>query len=199
LMEDVEFLTDLLSFVEPLIGPGRINSLSQVLLKLTSPGVPDIYQGNELWDLSLVDPDNRRPVNYSVRRKLLEDMSRRSTPEEIIRRAEEGMPKLWVTRQTLQLRKRQPHWFGVDGDYSPIEAKGTKAEHVIAFSRGNGCVAVAPRLPLKLGKEWRDTSIELPRGHWINEFTGEELEGGLAMLGNLLNRFPVALLSNGTT
>jgi (1->4)-alpha-D-glucan 1-alpha-D-glucosylmutase len=197
LLEDAEFVSDMLGFVEPLIGPGRINSLSQALIKLTAPGVPDIYQGNELWDMSLVDPDNRRPVDYEVRREMLADLLRSPTPEEIIHRSEQGMPKLWVTRQALQLRKRRPELFGPEGTYRPIEATGAKADHVVAFVRGDGCVTVAPRLPLKLGGNWGDTAIDLPEGRWTDELTGEGVEGGRTGVGDLLARFPVALLSRG--
>jgi (1->4)-alpha-D-glucan 1-alpha-D-glucosylmutase len=194
LMEDPEFLGDMLGFVEPLIGPGRINSLAQVLLKLTSPGVPDIYQGNELWDMSLVDPDNRRAVDYATRRQLLDDLSGRLTPEAIIRRSEEGLPKLWVTRQALHLRRSRPELFGPLGDYSPIEAIGARSDHVVAYARGGECVAVAPRLPLKLGGDWADTSIAIPEGRWTNLLTADAVEGGESRIAQLLARFPVALL-----
>ena len=195
ILEDTEFLTDLLVFVEPLVGSGRINSLSQALLKLTSPGVPDIYQGNELWDMSLVDPDNRRPVDYLARRKLLGALIPNVTPEEIIRRSEEGLPKLWVTKQALKFRREQPQLFGAEGDYQPIDATGEKAAHVVAYSRGGGCLVVAPRLPMKLGKGWGDTTIEIPDGSWDNLLTDENIGGGPAKLASLLGRFPVALLS----
>jgi (1->4)-alpha-D-glucan 1-alpha-D-glucosylmutase len=195
ILADREFMKDFLEFVEPLIGLGYLNSLSQVLLKLTAPGVPDIYQGNELWDLSLVDPDNRRAVDYGVRRDLLADLNRRPTPEEIIRRTEEGLPKLWVTRQALQLRNRHPEWFGVDGAYRPIHAIGPKADHVVSFARGEGCITIALRLPLKLAGVWESTTIELPEGSWANQLTGESVGGGPVKLAEILARFPVALLS----
>jgi (1->4)-alpha-D-glucan 1-alpha-D-glucosylmutase len=194
ILEDREFLADLLGFVEPLIGPGRINSLSQALLKLTSPGVPDIYQGNELWDMSLVDPDNRRPVDYPARRKLLADLDLKPSPEEIIRRSEEGLPKLWVTRQALHFRRENPKLFGPEGSYEPIEAEGSKAGHFVSFSRGGRCVVIAPRLPLKLAGDWGDTSIIVPDGTWMNILTGEEVQGGRHPVARLLGRFPVALL-----
>ena len=197
ILEDHRFLADLLAFVEPLIGPGRVNSLSQALIKLTAPGVPDIYQGNELWDMSLVDPDNRRPVDYKVRRKLLDDLSRPMTPEEIIGRSEEGLPKLWLTTRVLRLRRDRPGLFGPDGDYVPLKAEGPKAEHVVAYRRGDGCVAVAPRLHLKLGGQWGDTAIDLPKGDWSNELTGENWPDGSTKLSDLLGRFPVAVLSRG--
>ena len=152
LLGDKEFVADLEGFVKPLIEPGRVNSLSQALIKLTAPGVPDIYQGNELWDMSLVDPDNRRPVDYSARRKLLADLSKTPSPEEILRRSDEGLPKLWVTRQALHFRRRRPELFGPEGDYRPIEARGAKADHVVAYSRGGGCVVVAPQAPAQAGR-----------------------------------------------
>jgi (1->4)-alpha-D-glucan 1-alpha-D-glucosylmutase len=95
--------TDLETFVKPLIEPGRVNSLAQTLIKLTAPGVPDFYQGTELWDLSLVDPDNRRPVDYALRRRLLSELDGMAA-EEIWRRIDEGLPKLWIIHQTLKLR-----------------------------------------------------------------------------------------------
>ena len=164
LLGDREFVADLEGFVEPLIEPGRVNSLSQALIKLTAPGVPDIYQGNELWDLSLVDPDNRRPVDYEVRRKLLAELAGGPTPEAILGRSDEGLPKLWLTRQALHLRRRRPELFGPEGDYTPIEAKGPKADHVVAFGRGDGCVTVAARLPLRLARRLGRDDPRPPRG-----------------------------------
>jgi len=195
LLGDREFIADLTRFTEPLIGPGRINSLSQVLLKLTSPGIPDIYQGNELWDMSLVDPDNRRPVNYAVRRQRLAELAGKLSPEEIMQRSEEGLPKLWVTRQALHLRRDRPELFGTDGDYRPIEARGSKADHVVAYSRGEGCMVVAPRLPIRLEGDWGETSLPIPVGRWSNILTGEFVSGGESKLAGLLARFPVGLLT----
>jgi len=97
-MEDNTFCADLEDFVARLVNPGRINSLAQTLIKLTAPGIPDIYQGTELWDLSLVDPDNRRPVDFAFRRRLLNEIGGLS-PEDILARMDEGLPKLWVIRQ----------------------------------------------------------------------------------------------------
>ena len=194
ILGDRGFVSDFLSFVEPLIGPGRINSLAQTLLKLTSPGVPDVYQGTELWDMSLVDPDNRQPVDYAVRRKLLAALDARPSPEEILRRTDEGLPKLWVTRQALHLRRDRPDLFGPNGAYQPIEPSGLKAAHVVAYGRGGGCVVVTPRLPIKLGGDWGDTAFAIPPGRWTNILTGEACEGGEAKVGRLLGRFPVALL-----
>ena len=196
ILGDRTFVDDLVGFVGPLIAPGRVNSLAQALLKLTSPGVPDIYQGNELWDMSLVDPDNRRPVDYDARRKLLAEVDARGmTPEEVLRRSDEGLPKLWVTKKALHFRRANPRLFGPEGDYEPIEAGGTKADHVVAYTRGGGCLVVAPRLPLRLGGDWGDTSIVVPGGAWSDLLTGEEIAGGEARVGRLLARFPVALLA----
>ena len=152
LLADGEFLADLKAFVGPLVEPGRVNSRAQTLIKVTAPGVPDIYQGTELWTLSLVVPDNRRPVDYETRRRLLAELEG-ATVESIVRRSDEGRTKLHLTRRALHLRRRRPEWFGPDGDYTPLEAEGPKAQHVVAFGRGRGpdCVAVAPRLPIRLG------------------------------------------------
>lgn len=187
------FLDDFEQFVGELVEPGRITSLSQVLLKLTSPGVPDIYQGTELWDLSLVDPDNRRPVDYDIRRKLLSELDQ-SSVEEILTRSDEGLPKLWMIQRALKVRRAYPNAFGTGGTYVPIEGQGGRAQHVIAFSRGEQVVTVAPRLVIKLQNNWEDTSVRIPEGTWKNELTGEELSGGTLHLSRVLARFPVALL-----
>ncbi|HKV10322.1 MAG TPA: malto-oligosyltrehalose synthase [Thermoanaerobaculia bacterium] len=194
-LEDRSFVADFEAFLAPLIEPGRITSLAQTLLKLTAPGVPDVYQGTELWDLSLVDPDNRRPVDYNLRRRLLADLEKGMTPEEILARMDEGLPKLWVIRQALHLRRRRPELFGPQGDYRPLAARGGKAGHAVAFQRGDGAIAVAPRRVIGLGGDWGDTALDLPAGPWRNELTGEEVEGNETRLADLLARFPVALLA----
>ena len=178
----------------PLVRLGWINSLAQMLLKLTAPGIPDIYQGTELWDLSLVDPDNRRPVDYDARPRQLGELDQ-TAPEEIWERAAEGLPKLWVTRQALRLRKKRPGAFGPKSSYRSITLKGRRAAHFIAFSRGEEILTVVPRLVLTLGSHWADTAFELPEGSWRNELTGESYPGGLVPLAKLLKGFPVALLS----
>jgi (1->4)-alpha-D-glucan 1-alpha-D-glucosylmutase len=192
---DRDFVTDLEGFVAPLVEPGRISSLAQVLLKLTAPGVPDTYQGTELWDLSLVDPDNRRPVDFELRRRLLRELEGGMTPEQILARMDEGLPKLWVIRQALHLRRRQPDWFGAEAGYFPLQARGAKAAHALAFARGRGVVAVVPRLLIGLGGDWGDTVLPLTEGRWRNELTGEDVPGGERRLADLLANFPVALLS----
>jgi (1->4)-alpha-D-glucan 1-alpha-D-glucosylmutase len=193
-LDNVEFVADLTSFVGPLVWPGRINALAQTLIKLTAPGVPDFYQGGELWNVTLVDPDNRRPVDYALRRRLLAEI-RGATVEQIMARADDGLPKLWLIRQALDLRRRQPRLFSTDGDYTPLRTVGVRSDHAVAFCRGSGAIAIAPRLSLKMGGDWSETAIDLPPGRWHNELTGDSVEGGEQPMANLLARFPVCLLS----
>jgi (1->4)-alpha-D-glucan 1-alpha-D-glucosylmutase len=165
-----------------------------VLLKLTAPGVPDFYQGSELWDLSLVDPDNRRPVDYDLRRRLLTELAAGLSPEAILARADEGLPKLWLIRQALHLRRRVPGLFGRGSTYRPLPVHGPWADHAVAYSRGEGMVTIAPRLVMRLGGDWAGTVVELPPGRFFDELTGEEVPGGRQPVADLLARFPVALL-----
>jgi (1->4)-alpha-D-glucan 1-alpha-D-glucosylmutase len=192
ILDDREFKADLETFVKPLIEPGRVNSLAQTLIKLTAPGVPDFYQGTELWDLSLVDPDNRRPVDYALRRRLLSELDG-MTAEEIWSRIDEGLPKLWIIRQTLKLR-RSRKLLEPESSYRPLVARGEKSAHVVAYTRGERIATVLPRLVIKLGAKWGDTTLELPEGRWRNAFTNETLNGGEIALAKLLKRFPVGLL-----
>jgi (1->4)-alpha-D-glucan 1-alpha-D-glucosylmutase len=195
-LHDPSFRGSVEEFVAPLVGPGRLNSLSQTVLKLAAPGVPDIYQGCELWDMSLVDPDNRRPVDYEVRRRLLADLDA-MRPAQILSRMAEGLPKLWVVRQALALRRREAAAFGPGepGRYRRLEAAGPRGAHVVAFSRGGRVAAVAPRLVLALQESgWGDTSLTLPEGRWTSHLDGAEV-AGTVRLRDLLARFPVALLS----
>ena len=193
IFDNSNFKAELENFTKPLIEPGRINSLAQTLLKLTAPGIPDFYQGTELWNLSLVDPDNRRPVDYALRRRLLAE-AKDMTPEEIWRRIDDGLPKLWVIRQTLKLR-RERRLCAPQDDYQPLTCRGAKSRHLVAFARGGRAITVVPRLVLKLGGSWNDTTVALPSGRWHNAFTGEMLKGGDLRVANLLRRFPVAFLS----
>lgn len=190
---DPAFTDDLARFVEPLLVPGWIGSLAQALLKLTSPGVPDVYQGTELWDLSLVDPDNRRPVDFDRRRELLA-VVRDADAEQVWERVADGAPKLYLTQKALDLRDRRPDLFDARSSYAALGIVGDKSRHAIAYVRGGGTVTVVPRLVLSLAGDWADTSVELPSGSWINVLTGEDLAGGRTSLTELLRRFPVALL-----
>lgn len=192
---DDAFRRDLQTFVEPLIVPGFLNSLSQTLIKLTAPGVPDFYQGTELWDFSLVDPDNRRPVDFERRRRLAAE-ARDLAPEIAMQRLDDGVPKLWLIRRVLHYRRMHPHAFDAPGDYRPLHAAGERKEHVIAFVHGVSAVTIAPRRPIGLKNGWGDTTLELPAGRWQNVLTGDVVSGGAASVSDLLARFPVALLSN---
>ena len=207
-MGDGEFQGELRSFVEPLLVPGWVNGLSQMLLMLTSPGVPDIYQGTELWDLSLVDPDNRRPVDFGLRRRVLERL-RRTKPPDLWAGAASGLPKMAVIQAVLGVRKRFPAVFARQSEYAPVEATGPAADHVIAFRRGRDVVAVAPRLGMGLSGgdpgHWRlapgrlsQTGIDLPPGRWLEEISLSEHEGVVPM-GDLLECLPVALLTRITS
>jgi (1->4)-alpha-D-glucan 1-alpha-D-glucosylmutase len=192
-MADKWFCSDLEAFVSDLVLPGRINSLAQTLLKLTAPGVPDIYQGTELWELSLVDPDNRRPVDFALRRSLLDEMGRLSL-EQILERMDEGLPKLWLIRRALHLRCRQPELFGPEGGYQPLYAEGGRADHVVAFVRGDAVLTVAPRLMMGMKGGWGDTMIVFPKGDWHNLVTDEDVTGGKPVtVDELLARFPVGV------
>ena len=191
-LSDRAFVEDLVAFVATLIEPGRINSLTQTVLKLTCPGTPDLYQGTELWDLSLVDPDNRRPVDYDARRALLSFVAD-GRIEDIMARADEGAPKLFLIQRLLSLRRERPELFVPDAIYRPLHVEGRKAEHVIAFARGDDLVVVAPRLVLGLGDGWGATMVELGPGEWRSIITGNIHEERSAM-GPLLAGFPVNVL-----
>jgi (1->4)-alpha-D-glucan 1-alpha-D-glucosylmutase len=193
LLEDAGFVTELEAFVQKVLLPGRINSLTQTLLKQTSPGVPDLYQGSELWDLSLVDPDNRRPVDYDLRRKLLGELKGMDAAQ-VLERMDDGLPKMYVIHKTLTLRREHPEWFGPNAAYTPLQANGAKANHAIAYLRGENVLTVAPFYTLTLNGDWAGTTVTLPQGSWKNEFTGESIKAGAVKLADLLRNFPVALL-----
>lgn len=189
-----EFRADLETFLVPVITAARSSSLAGTLLRLTSPGVPDTYQGAELWDERLVDPDNRRPVDFDRRRALL-DQVEALTPEDALARLDEALPKLLVMRRGLEARRRHPEAYGRDGSYRPIEATGEKAAHVVAFLRAETALTVVPRLCFALAGEWGNSALPLPAGRWCDAFTGERWDGDATVpLRALLGRFPVALL-----
>jgi (1->4)-alpha-D-glucan 1-alpha-D-glucosylmutase len=195
-LADDEFIAALEAFVAPLVEPGWVNSLAQTLLKLTSPGVPDIYQGCELWDHSLVDPDNRRPVDFSVRASLLPE-AEKASPAEVWQpgKAGSGLPKLMLTHRALHLRRRRQECFCAGAAYEPLPATGPKAAHAVAYVRGGDIVAVAPRLVLGLAGDWAGTTLTLPDGRFEDALDGGKrtFEGEVS-LADLLGPFPVALL-----
>ncbi len=171
-------------------GPGWSNAVSAKAISLTMPGVPDVYQGSELWEQSLVDPDNRRPVDFEIRRELLARVlgGERSALTPYV--DDPGHAKLLVTQTALTLRRNQPHRFT---SYSPVAARGEAAHHMLAFDRG-GALTVATRLPVGLAaRGWGGTILPLPAGEWGDLLTGREYAGD-APLHELLADLPVALL-----
>ena len=190
---DQEFVADLESFVGRLVEPGQVNSLAETLLKLTTPGVPDIYQGEELWDLSLVDPDNRRPVDFAARQRLLAEVKTLSA-KQVWQRRDEGVPKLWLISRTLALRRAHPEWFGAESSYEPCWARGPKSGHLVAFVRAARIVTIVPRLVAGLKDGWGETELRLPAGAWRDAFSGSEFRNGSCKLAEVLRVFPLALL-----
>jgi (1->4)-alpha-D-glucan 1-alpha-D-glucosylmutase len=191
-MDDERLMHQIDEFVAPLVHPGWVTSMSQALIKLTAPGVPDIYQGQELWDLSLVDPDNRRPIDYDERRRLLGAL-RNSSPESTWAEVDAGGPKLFVTSRALRVRRQRQRAF--QGSYAPVPVTGSKAHNAIAFVRGGEVITIAPRLVLSIGGDWEDAAVNLPEGLWRDEFTGDSFDGRDIPLSYLLSRFQVALLT----
>jgi (1->4)-alpha-D-glucan 1-alpha-D-glucosylmutase len=216
------FLTSFLPFAARIATAGMVNSLAQLVLKIGSPGVADFYQGVELWDQSLVDPDNRRPVDFECRRRLLGDLEpwlatddaapgsdRAAAVTSLIDSWPDGRIKLFVSALGMRLRRRRPALF-LDGDYRPLVTRGPAADHVIAFERAHGrdsLIVLAPRLTaslatasgVPLGREaWRSTSVDLPtrRPSTFRELlTGARLEaiGGLSV-SDVFAVCPVAIL-----
>lgn len=198
-LADPELVADLETVVAEVRAPGWLTALSMVAVKLTAPGVPDVYQGDELWDLSLVDPDNRRPVDVARRRRALADLEAGPSPEAIMERLEEGLPKLHLIRQALHLRRRRPHVFSAAGSYEPLWPRGPRASHVFGHLRGGEVASVTARRVRALGPsvadwDWRDTAVDLPPGGWVDVLTGVRHRGGARPLAELLAVFPVAVL-----
>jgi (1->4)-alpha-D-glucan 1-alpha-D-glucosylmutase len=196
------FLTEFHAFMETLVRPGAISSLAQLALKLTVPGVPDIYQGGELWDFSLVDPDNRRPVDWKLRRALLDEIAAAS-PAELSEHWQDGREKLFTLRRLLELRRDHPILFA-EGDYQPLETEGEAGGHLCAFARNHGqetVVVAVPRLVHQLHRgghaaEWGATEISLPpRKGWQDVFTGRKYEAGDRIRADeILADFPICVL-----
>ncbi len=191
LLADPGFMGELAAFVARLEPAFVRHGLALALLHLTAPGVPDVYQGNELWDFSLADPDNRRAVNFELRERLLETSDGEAPPLGDAL----GVQKLWLLRRTLALRRSRPECFDERGTYTPLAVDGHARQRVVAFQRGTGVVVVAPRLTLSLAGGWGDTRVSLPEGSFVDALTGEPVKGG--HLAELVARFPVALLSRG--
>ncbi|HPV05854.1 MAG TPA: malto-oligosyltrehalose synthase [Aggregatilineales bacterium] len=212
-LDDAAFVEDFLPVQRRVAFFGRVNSLALTLLKLTVPGVPDIYRGTEMWQFSLVDPDNRRPVDYARRQAVLDEIRRRGDDRaglarEFAGHSADGRAKLYVIDTALAFRKAHPALFR-QGSYEPLAVRGEAAEHAVGFARranGEEMIVVVPRLAARLaggrerapvGEVWGSTALVLPAGggHYRNIFTGETLDAGDRLrLADVLCEFPVALL-----
>jgi (1->4)-alpha-D-glucan 1-alpha-D-glucosylmutase len=191
---DAEFRADLETFIgrNQVVSLGRTTSLAWHALMLTAPGIPDIYQGNEEWDLSLLDPDNRRPVDFDARHAVLREVASMDAGA-VMGRADDGAPKLWLIARCLGLRARRPELFA-SAVYKPLEVAGARARHAIAFSRG-ALAVVAPTLVAGVAAGWGDTTVTLPDGAWADALTGATRDGGKPLeLASVLERFPVSVL-----
>jgi (1->4)-alpha-D-glucan 1-alpha-D-glucosylmutase len=205
-LADPAVLERIATFCDLLTGPTRVAVLGQKLVQLTMPGVADLYQGTEVVDLSLVDPDNRRPVDYPRRGRLLADLDSALDSGRPVCEIFAALPgedrldveKLLVTSRALRLRRDHPEWF-TGGGYTPV---ATSAGNALAFGRGPDggpltVVTVATRLPIALARYggWAEHTVSLPAGSWVNRLTGRAVEGGSVRLAELLAELPVALLT----
>ncbi|HET9838269.1 MAG TPA: malto-oligosyltrehalose synthase [Candidatus Angelobacter sp.] len=216
------FLEQIQAFLPPVFFFGAVNSLAQRLLMIASPGNPDIYQGTELWDFSLVDPDNRRPVDYELRQRLLGELDRRSEAgslqalcAELLSTYQDGRIKMWTTMQALRLRRERRELFH-QGRYRPLQATGAQQQHVVAFAREHNnqvAIVAVPRLSYTLagggamraplGALWGNTEVPVPprTAEFLeNAFTGEKIRvsaNRTLLCHELFAHFPVALLVSG--
>lgn len=203
LLGDDAFRQDLEAFVQTVRRPGRIVSLTQTTLRLACPGVPDTYQGCELWDLSLVDPDNRRPVDHALRRDLLarvDSLQPKDIWNSLDDPADPGLSKLWLTTTLLRLRRDHPEVFGGHAPYLPLTATGPDAHRVIAFARAanNAAPAFIAVLPIQPTNTPADWTIDLPQPHnapaWTNRCTNTRIAAGPTTASQLFAGSPLALL-----
>ncbi|HEY0786705.1 MAG TPA: malto-oligosyltrehalose synthase [Acidobacteriaceae bacterium] len=213
--KETPFVTDLLDFLNPVRRFGAVNSLALLTLKATVPGVPDFYQGCDMWDLSLVDPDNRRPIDYQLRTRALADMLQSAADHgpahvaaDTLTTLEDGRAKLWAMHRVLAIRNEHLAVFE-QGAYTPLSTTpAEKDENVFAYLRGDQVAVLLPRFSyrlagdsagLALGSAWDGITVTLPQdaaSRWVNIFTGEELaaEGGKLALAEVFRSFPVAVL-----
>jgi (1->4)-alpha-D-glucan 1-alpha-D-glucosylmutase len=198
-LDDPELSGSIASFVAWIADDAVVNSLGAKLVQLTMPGVPDVYQGCEVAALSLVDPDNRREVDFARNRRDLTELD--TSLDESLRGNLAGgdldsfsRAKLLVTSRAMRLRRARPEWF--TGDYEPLAASGPAAGHAFAFRRGGQAVTVVTRLPVGLRRRggWQDTALPLPGGPWADMLTGTVHQGPAVPMTELTSRLPVALL-----
>lgn len=214
ILQNKHFLYDFLPFQKQIARYGVYNSLAQTLLKIACPGIPDFYQGSELWNLSMVDPDNRRPVDFQLRQKLLAEVSASepSNSQTYLENYESGKAKLYVIFKALQVRRRLKGLFE-EGTYLPLKIEGELSKHLFAFAKSKGdqfVIVVVPRFVASLLEpslswsevDWEDTSLTLPNqapASYIEMFTGARLHSnsGRLLVSEVLSDFPVALLAGG--
>ncbi|MGH3666634.1 MAG: malto-oligosyltrehalose synthase, partial [Egibacteraceae bacterium] len=209
MLDDGDFLAEMAQIATAAQEIAMVSGLSQVLLRCTAPGVCDTYQGNELWDDSLVDPDNRRPVDFAGRRRLLAELGDGPDAEALWTARRDGRVKLWVLTQALRVRRGHPHAFGADAGYEPLVADGRWADHVVGYARTDAdgeprIVAVALRLPgaimgpdlrSPLGEVFDATTLQMHDGDWDEVLTGHRgCGGGTLPLADVLTELPVGLL-----
>ena len=192
-VHDPAFVRSLEAFIRRIDRFARESSLAVTLLKLTAPGVPDIYQGTEVWDHRLVDPDNRRPVDFERLHRQLAQLESETLPV-VLRSWSSGLPKQWLLARGLRVRREFQAALGPGGSYLPLEASGARARHVVAFERGGQVVTAVTRLPVGASRGWDDTALELGNGTWVDRLSGSRFEGGRILVAHLLQHFPVALL-----
>jgi (1->4)-alpha-D-glucan 1-alpha-D-glucosylmutase len=201
------FMNDFNRFHRKIAWFGALSSLSQVVLKIASPGVPDIYRGTELWDFSLADPDNRRPVEFESRTAMLDQLKKGRSVEDLLRNWADGGIKMFMIWKALTLRRTEEELFQT-GEYIELKADGACQEHVVAFARrlrNRWCIAVVPRLLVKMSRSgvpplgsrvWKDTTVPLPEDappRWKNIYTGEMVFTPLG-LSEVFKTFPFGLL-----
>jgi len=215
-LQNKRFLDDFLPFQKQIARYGVYNSLAQTLLKTTCPGIPDFYQGSELWNLSMVDPDNRRPVDFQLLQRLLAEISsiKSSQAKTFLENYETGKAKLYVIFKALEVRRRLKGLFE-EGTYLPLKVEGELGKHLFAFARSKDAsfaVVVVPRFVVSLLEpslswsevDWKDTSLTLPAqapASYIEMFTGSHLHlhstSGSLLISEVLSDFPVALIAGG--
>lgn len=196
LYDDEAFLADLGSFCRPLAVPGRLAGLSLLALKATVPGVPDFYQGSELWMDSLVDPDNRRNVDFALRAGLLDGLETADGPPNVDH-DDVGMCKLWLTRRLLEVRRRNaPAFIGESASYEPLPVSGALSDGVIAFVRGETIITVASARPVAVVDHhgWGDTTVKLPAGRWADALVAGRFFSGHVAVQDITATYQLALL-----
>ncbi len=196
-----EFVAQLEELLASVRVHGAVNSLAQMVLKATSPGVPDFYQGTGMWDLSLVDPDNRRPVDYAHRVAALKALEKPDAHQEVLTDLADGRVKLLTMQRVLAVRNARRASFD-DGAYTPLEV--SDPEHAFAYLRGKDVLVVIPRFTwtltggkteLPLGQAWDGLSVSVPEGPWTNALTGAAIQGGTVQLAEAFREFPVAVFT----